>query len=347
MIRELNFDIHGLFRFKATGTNERLLNILNRNYSYFKTDEDIKSDLNIILSDFEPVDGNSFIVDHKYIINSDSIFAKDSHKTVRWQFLLRDLEDTATLHFSGNLFSEIFLRDYLLEPLIGFKLAQKGYSLLHASGVMLNNKGIVFAACKGVGKTSTILNLAQKNASYMSNEPIVISNDGLIYSWPTYISFYHYNLMSSPHFSNKLKIRDILELKTKHLIYLLSLKYGSLPLNLSPEIMFKSVGETSPLDSLIILTKTTGDKIKIIENLNCEIVAEKLLSVNRFEYKYFSDILTAYSYVFPKSNAKNFWQILRGNFLAFSQRAKCYEIEIPKRYDPLVFEKIYEYIREN
>lgn len=343
----MNFNIHDLLKFKIEGTDKRILKHFSRDYSYFRTNEEIESELDIIVSDFTSTNDNCYIINQKYYVKDNYIFCNDSHKIVKWSFCIKDIENKPTVYFKGGLFSEIFLRDFIIEPLIGFKLAQKGYSLVHASGVALDNKGFVFPACKGVGKTSTMLNLIGDGGIYLSNEPIIISNDGMVYSFPSYIHFYHYNLKGNPQFSEKLKIEDKIELELKHLVYLLSLKYGSFSLNIDSKKLFKEIGDKYPLQSLILLTKTNRKEVKILENIDKKELVERLITINKFEMQYFSDYLMAYSYIYPENTVTSYWQTLENNLVSALSKTPCHEVVIPFKYNSTVYEEIYRLIKRN
>ena len=344
---KMNFNVHDLFKFKMEGTNKKILKHFSQDYSYFRTDEEIESELDIILSDFIPDNKDCYIINHKYYIKENYIYCKDKYKIVNWKFCIKNLNGKPTIYFKGGLFSALFLRDYIIEPLIAFKLAQKGFLLIHASGVALNGKGFVFPACKGVGKTSTMLNLIDNGGIYLSNEPIIISNKGKVYSFPSHIHFYHYNLKGASKFSGSLKIKDKIELELKHLIYILSLKYGSFPLNINAEKVFEKIGDEYPLQSLILLTKTNRNGITILENIDKKELVERLILVNMFEMQYFSDILMAYSYVFPKNITKSFWEIFEDNLLSALSKIPCHEVKIPFEYNEKVYEEIHQLIQKN
>ena len=343
----MNFNIHDIFKFKIEGTDKRTLKHFSQDYSYFRTNKEIETELDIIVSDFTPSNDDCCIINHKYHVKEKYLFCKDSYKIVRWSFCIKDIENKPTVYFKGGIFSERFLRDLIIEPLIGFKLAQKGYSLIHASGVALNNKGFVFPACKGVGKTSTMLNLVEDGAIYLSNEPIIMSNDGIVYSFPSFIHFYHYNLKGTPQFSKNLKIKDRIELELKHLVYLLSLKYGSFALNIDSNNLFREVGGEYHLQSLLLLTKTNRKKVKILEDIDKKELVERLITINKFELQYFSDCLMAYSYIFPESTRNSFWQTLESNFMSALSKITCHEVEIPFKYNSKTYEEIYKLIKRD
>ncbi|HEY9245930.1 MAG TPA: hypothetical protein VIO11_03695 [Candidatus Methanoperedens sp.] len=342
----MNFNIHNLFKFKIEGTDKNQLDHFCRDYSYFRTNEEIESELDIKLSDFIPDTRDCHIINHKYYIKNNYIYCSDRYKVVKWRFCIQDIDTRPTVYFKGGMFSETFSRDYIIEPLIALKMAQKGYSLMHASGVALNDKGFIFPACKGVGKTSTMLNLMEDGGTYLGNEPIIISNNGKVYSFPSYIHFYHYNLKGTSSFSKNLSAKDRIELELKHLLYLLSFKYGSFPLDIDHKKLFKKAGDEYPLQGLILLSKTNRNELNILENIEKDALIERLITINKFEMQYFSDILMAYLYVFPDSITKSFWKISEDNLRKSLSNIICHEVEIPMKFDQGVYREINQLIQK-
>ena len=126
----MNFSLHNLTKFKVEGTNRGYLKYLSRDYAHFKTDEPVDSDLDIIISDFTPDNDNCYVVNRKYWIRKGYLFTTHHHKLVRWKVCIRDLtQKKTTVYFSGSKFGEVFLRDYIIEPLISLKLFAKGSPL--------------------------------------------------------------------------------------------------------------------------------------------------------------------------------------------------------------------------
>jgi hypothetical protein len=287
----VNFNIHNLITIKFEGTNHRLLDHFRKDYSYFVTDRQIDPDIHVILSDFIPDNNDCYNINNKYYIKTNYIQSEDTYKMVHWKYCVKNIEEKPQLLFQGSLFSEIFLRDYFIEPLIAFKLAQKGLTFLHASSVAYNDGGFAFAACQGVGKTTTLVNLISDGATYLSNEPSLISHEGTIYSFPSFLHFYHYNLKGNQRFSKSLKKTERLELELKHLAHLLSFKYVSFPLNIDAARIYGKIGNKYPLKSQFILSKTTGSKVHVHENCDIKDIVKKLVLINRFELDYFSNRL--------------------------------------------------------
>lgn len=342
----MDFNIHNLFKFKIEGTDKKILKHFSQDYSYFKTDEKIESELDVIVSDFTPSNDDCYIINHKFYVKGNYIFGNDTHKIVKWSFCIKDIENKPTVYFKGGLFSGIFLRDYIIEPLIGFKLAQKGYSLLHASSIAIAGKGFVFAGTPGVGKSAIILNLTRNDTAFLSDEITLLSNNSMIYSFPSPIRVYNYNLIGNLHLYKKMALKDKFEIRLKYFIYILSLKYAKLYQDIGAEKLFDKIEKKSPLHSLVLLSKTTKNKIKLIQDIDKEEFVKQLILVNKYQFKHFSEYLSAYSLCYPKSETASFWQILEKNLFESVKKAHCYEVEIPSKYDYSSFEEFDNILNE-
>jgi hypothetical protein len=342
----MNFNIHNIFKFKIEGTDRRCLKHFSQDYSYFRTDEEIESELDIIVSDFIPSNNDCYIVNHKYYAKENYLFCNDSHKIVRWCFCIRGIEGKPTVYFKGGLFSDIFLRDYIIEPLIGFKLAQKGYSLLHASSIVIDGKGFVFAGTPGVGKSAIILNLSRNDTAFLSDEITLLSNNSLIYSFPSPIRVYNYNLRSNLRLYKKMTLKDKFETRLKYFIYILSLKYAKLFQDIGAENLFDKIEKKSPLHSLVLLSKTTKNEINLVQGIDKKEFVKRLILVNKYQFRHFSEYMSAYSYCYPKSEMTSYWQVLENNLFDSIKKVHCYEIEVPSEYNYGSFEEFDNILNE-
>ena len=337
----MNFNVYDILRFRVLGSNWKCIQYLSRNYSFFKTRFSVDSDLDLIISNFIPENSQCYVINRKYYIKEDYIFWEDRYKIVRWKICLKGIHGGKTLAFlnTGKLGITILL-DYFIEPLLGFKLARKGFCLLHSSGIAIDGKAIIFPAHVGVGKTSTILRLRGKGI-FLGNEKVLLSDKGVVYGFPTPIHIYDYNVEDNPCIYRSLKLREQLELKIKKLIKSFSQGYASFPLEVDPERFWEVKKEKFPLQAVFLLTKTNKDRVIIKEISNREELSTRLLLIVRHEMRYLWECLQAYSYIYPEVNLEDFWQRMRKNILSALRQTLCYEVEIPWRYDQQVFEKIY------
>lgn len=346
----LNFNLHDIFKFRVIGENKRFLNYLEKEYSFFKVNGISNPDLVVIIGKFKPNNSNCSIINHKYYIKKNYIYCRDSYKVVRWSVQISNLERKKIIvHFDGNFFADSFLCRYIIEPIMRFKMNQKGYTFLHSSGISDGKQAFLLSACKGVGKTSTVLHLVNEGRKFLSDDFTILSKKGIVWSYPTTIHLFEYNLKGCPFVFKKLRFKDKILVKLYDYVYKLTLKYGQLPLDVNVENIFSNVkiGKSYPLRSLILLTKTNKDKIKVKKITNGHDLVKRLISINKFEAFHFFDYMLAYSFIFPNGKVAVHWETLEKNLLSALEKSPCYRVDVPKNYTFKVFKKIKSILTTN
>ena len=327
----MNFNIHDLLYLKISGENRRYLDYLGKEYSFFKTDESINPDIEVIITDSVNPKGDYHPVDNKYFVKDGHLHCRDRYKMVRWSLSMDDLEGRTAVHFSGGFRGEYILKDFFIEPLLGFKLATKGFTILHASAIAINDAGFVFAGGPESGKTASLLSLNAPDNTFLADEITVLSHDGVIYSLPLPIRIYHHNLKDMTSIAHKLTPQQKLEVRMKHYIYRLSLGYIKLPLSIRPEKLFNRIGGTYPLRCLTLLTRTQGESIEVREIADRKELAERLFLINEQQFPYWFKYVSAYSSVYPSSRVASHSQVMREHLSQALDNVACYEIKVPRR----------------
>lgn len=348
MVESMNFNFHNLLQMGVRGEHgNKFMNYMEREYSYFKRDSSPKSELIIIIGDFEPKNEDCTIINHKYFVKKNYFYCEDSYKVVKWKVEIENFEgNPTTVRYHGNYFADSFLVRYVVEPLLWIKLLEKGVATLHSSGVCDGKRAFLLTACKGVGKTSTILNLVNEGGTYMSDDFTLLSKDGIVYSYPTTIHLFAYNLKTFP--QEVIPNMDRTKTKMYDLIYKLSLGYGSLPVDVNVERVWGKIGDQSPLSAVILLTKTNKKKEDLeVKKITGSEVASRTIPINILEAFNFYDYMLAYSYVFPDSNIATHWKRLEEMLKKILKNIPCYLVEIPKEYTLDSFETIKHILKEN
>jgi len=340
----MNFNLHNLLYFKIEGMNKRYLNYLGREYSFFRTEKNIDPDVEVVIADYINPDSNCRLVNNKYFVKEGYLYCKDRYKVVRWSLSIDGLEDKTKVHFSGGIWGEHILKEFVIEPLIGFKLAAKGYCTLHASAIGINDAGFVFVGEPEAGKTASILGLGANNDAFLSDEITLLSNDGVVYSFPSPIRIYYYDLEGMlPH--HQMTFQQKLEVRIKHLIYVLSLGYAKLPLHISAEKLFKRIGRTCPLRCLILLTRTKDENIDVMEIANKKELVKRLVIITEQQFPYWFKYISAYSSLYPSSQVASYSQLMVNNLSEALEKVACYEIKTPHNFSKSYREKFQQVIQ--
>lgn len=311
--------------------NKRYLNYLGREYSCFKTEEQVDPDVEVIIA--APINPASkcYLVDNKYFVKDGYLYCRDRYKVARWTLAINDLEGKTVVHFSGGFWGEHVLKEFVIDPLIGFKLATKGFSILHASAMAINGAGFIFAGGAGAGKTASILSLNVHDSIFLSDEITVLSNDGMVYSFPSPIRIYYYDLESMTP-QHQMTPQQKLEVKIKHSICILSLGYAKLPLHINAEKLFEGIGGAYPLRCLVLLTKTSGEDIDVTEITDKKELVERLVRINEQQFPYWFKYVSAYSSVYPSSQVASYSQVTIDNLSQALDKVACYEIKAPHKF---------------
>ena len=100
------YSINGILSFSITGPGKKV-DYVHKQYSYFLSDKPLdKVDIEVRVGSFDEkkIVGDEYqVVNRKYKIHEDAIFAEDSYKVAKWKFLIEGLrKEKTTVYFDGN-----------------------------------------------------------------------------------------------------------------------------------------------------------------------------------------------------------------------------------------------------
>ena len=250
----------------------------------------------------------------------------------RWSLSIDGLEGKTVVHFNGGIWGRHVLKEFIIEPLISFKLASQGFSILHASAMAINDGGFIFAGGPEAGKTASILSLSVHDNVFLSDEITLLSKDGVVYSFPSPLRICLYRLKGMNSVYHKMTPQQKLETKIKHFAHILSLGYAALPSDISAEKLFQRIGGTYPLHCLVLLTRTKDKDVAITEITDKRALVERLVLMNEQQFPYWFKYVRAYSSVYPSSQVASHSQVIRGNLSEALDKVACYEIKTPHKF---------------
>jgi hypothetical protein len=314
-------------------------------FAYYETDQPIEPDLIVSLQTHHPDLTNCFWVDGKYAIRENFIHYENRYKSARWSLSIEGLESAqTTVRIQANLLARPVLAGETLISLIRYKLAQKGYALLHASGVSIDDKGLFFAARGGVGKTITAISSVRRGARLYGDDTVILGKDGKMYGFavPFNLRFtYDIKKLLGVQFSWKTRV----ELALKKLISIMSFGHYRLFTILRADKVFpKAMGRSTTLTTGFIFLR--GPKFEIEDEPNRSLFLHQLMHIVRFESSELIGMLLAYRHIFPHSSVVNFWDQFYQILESATEGIRTSRVTIPKLYKPEYFENLWQKISQ-
>ena len=289
MMETRYFNIHDKIRILVEGNRKKMLPI----YNDLKFFEVRPSEM-----DFDKVDiyinlnlGNvnkplkSKTINYPYgktvlYKGDDNFYVEDQYKVVKWKTIFKFNQDSINVSFTGGIFSDYFLKLYILQPLLRFTAPKHGLTPFHCSMIERNGKAYVLSAFKGSGKTSTLINaLYDGKTNYMSDD-LAFVDEETAYAYPTPIHLYSYNLQHFPQIKCSLTASKLFEFFVKSMIFKTSMNYASFPTDVTADMIQKSITPSAPIGKIINLLKSEEKDI-----------VDFLVKTNEFEMFRFVDYM--------------------------------------------------------
>ena len=353
MKQVLNYNIHDLLTFQIVRNKRKdLLKDLNLEFSFFETDEEINDpDIVLNIGKFTPSNEGCYVVDHKYHVKENYIYCKDSEGKARWEVEILGFENgKATINFDDKVLGlqSILIPDFLpqnllLRPLIEYKLAKKGYFLIHSGAVSKDNKAYILEGRGGAFKTTLTMDFVRKAGfKFMADDRVIIHEDNVL-SFPIHPILFtfrakHLTTEDPRGFLDKVRLGRYLWRNSK-----------STTNNLE-------VANASTLSALISIVKTNKRTLRIKEGYLKE-TRDKLITSIEMEmihspkmmgmsFGCYLKYMLAYSFVFPYSPVATYWNDLKMGLEKILKNVPIYRIEIPEKYNMEVFESVLSLIEE-
>jgi len=238
--------------------------------------------------------------------------------------------DFPKMHF--NTIFDFLLRIYFI---------RKGYVLVHAACVSLNNKGVLLPAWKSVGKTELALKLVESGFSFLGDDKVWLNKENKVLSYPRYVVIKESNAESFVDVTGKMylfkkKIKSKLLLDERNgkifMFYnaviskLIKLPVFHLPIEkLYPNSKtIKSV----KLSSVFYLTKHEKTTVK---QMSRESLQTSMKSINNLEWNsYLFDFVNSHDLICSKANS---WSNLLLELIKSEEEIIEESIDLEKTYE--------------
>lgn len=339
------YNLHNILKIRTVIENPgRYDSYLEKTYRHYEVEDEGDADLVITIGRFAADLSGCAMVDGKYFVKDNYLFYRSRYKLAHWNTEIQGIEGRVTrVRIDCNSFGRMVIPGETIYNLIRFKLAQKGYPLIHGSAVGQGGDGYVFSARGGTGKTITSLNFVRRGLDFYSDDSVMLHGESALgFVVPFNLRFtYDVESLLGVHFSGAVRR----ELFVKRLISLFTLGRISLFTTLEPKEVFpRSIRDKARLKKAFILVQ--GPRLSIEEHIPLEWATQEMLINMQFEAPELTGLILAYSYCFPLSPAGDFWDRVEGQIRDSLAGAETHRITVPVVYTKEVFEEIYRKVLE-
>ena len=335
---EKHYSIHDIINFKIVnnaGFLSRVLPFWDIELRDFESERKAEPDFTVFLGKFSPKSADCLILDDRFHIKEDYLYCSDSYKWARWQLEMSGFNGgNLEVHISANPFAWMLLPDLIINPLIWFKLNEKGCAIVHGSGVVKNDSAYIFAGRGAAGKTTIALNLVERGFKLLGDHFVVLNNDNVL-SFLSPLHIVGFNL--TPFVQRRMKARQKILFRLNQLSQKVTgLQFGT---KISPKTLLAGLTEDKArLHSVFLLLPRTRFKV---EKVSKEEIIAHMIPNQKLESFPFIKYMMEYSYLFPRSNMAGYWTRYEQNLSqALGAAQAFYRVEVPLTYDNETLEEI-------
>ena len=335
---EKYYNVHDIVRFKIMGNVGLLGRLLSWDAELrdFESTKIANPDFAVYLGKFTPHNQNCYFLDEKYYMKEDYLYCQDSYRYIKWELEMSGFERSdMEVRLNCNLPGEMFASDLIINHLIWLKLNEKGYPIVHGSGVSKDGKAYIFAGQGAAGKSSIVLNLMEYGFKLLGDHFVVLNN-GYVMSFPSPLHIMGFNV--TPFIKMNMSLKHKVFFHSNELLYKLTGRGTATKINVNG-IFPNSLEDKAKLHSIFLLLpkeKFKAEKIGREDLINHLVMNQKLESFPSF-IKY----MVEYSYLFPQSNMATYWEHYEENLRrALSPEIEIFKLEVPRRYDAKTLSEI-------
>ena len=335
-----DYDIHGILSFTAEGKSNLLDGFLQGwdiELRGLQSAGGDNPDLVVTLGGFTPDHRGCTILDDKYCIRRDYLHClEDRDSYARWQLQICGFEQSETrVDIRPNLLGKTLIPELLVNPLVWYKLNEKGSPVVHGSAVSKDGRAYVFAGRGASGKSTIAISLIEKGFKLVSDHFVVLS-DGDVLRLAAPFHLMDFNLVPV--------IRDNMNAKHKALFFsrqlLRRLTGRRLATKVFPEDVLPEglVADRAELHSVYLLLPRDGLRV---EQIDREEMVRHLVANQKLESFPFIKYMMEYAYLFPDGAVASYWSRYEDNLRRALQRVdRFYKVEVPRRLDAPTLESI-------
>ncbi len=339
---EKYYSIHNIVNFKIVNNANllsRLLPFWDIELRDFENDREAKLDFTVSLGKFNPQKSDCYVLDDKFHIRENYLYCSDSYKYAKWKLKISGFEKgDMEVYVSANPFGWILIPELIINPLIWFKLNQKGFAIVHGSGVTKDGRAYVFAGQGAAGKTTIALNLVARGFKLIGDHFVILSNEAVL-SFFSPLHLLDFNL--TPFVRRRMKTKQKIPFKFNQLLRKMTGK--EIATKISPKTLLPSlIEDKAKLHSIFLLLPREKFEARKVSK---EEFTAHMIPNQKLEFLPFIKYMMEYSYLFPQSVMSTYWARYEENLRQALDAAEAlYRVEVPLRYDNETLERIVEIV---
>jgi hypothetical protein len=329
-----HYQFHQFFRLALHSADAKAIRHFQAEYSGFEVPPSSPVDLDVTVGKFSLEPNGDVSTFGKYRLSADWIYAAERYKVARWQFAIYGLaEPTTYLFFHGGMFTLDFLQGFLIEQIMRYKICQKGLLLIHSGCVARNGVSVLFPGLGHAGKTALALWQVLAGQRFQADDYTFLSARGETYSYPRRLHISDHMYAACPAAMQHLSPKHRLSIKTKKLIYYLSLKYGDLSesLQLTELVPKAEIEEVARLKAVLLLTSSTRTELQEPHPLPKDELVKRVMAINRLEGAHFYNVLLGQYYTSNTRSPSAWWESERDILQQALADVSSYEMLVPRQ----------------
>lgn len=353
MKQVLSYNIHNILKFQITRDKSfGFRDLINLKFSNFQVEEVDKPDIILNIGKFSPSHKGCYLVDYKYHIKENYFYCRDSEGKASWEVEIKGFEQGNTIinfniHHRFGLQSFInpdLLSQILLLRIMEYKLATKGYSLIHSAAISKDNQAYLLCGRGSSFKTTLCMDFVRRAGFDCLGDDRVILHRGKAFSFwlhPSLFQFMTEHLTDEKCFGTLNQAR-----------YIRHLWHGDYRAE-------NQQAKSAELEALLFIAISNGqDRASLTFEpvVELEPVVSRLLVNNRLEdFTYqipafgvdsapFLRYIMAYSFIFPHSPIATYETELAKNLMNALTGIPIYCVDLPPDYSPEVFSQVHQFI---
>ena len=327
------YNFHDIFRLVVHSADPHVIRHFQAEYNAFEVDGFDGADLDVTIGPFSLKVHDSPSVFGRFLVTEDWVYARERHKVARWEFAFTPpAQGTITLLFHGGMFSLDFAHHQFIEPLLRYRVCQRGVVLVGGGSVVKDGRAVLVSGLGQTGKTALTLRQVIDGWRFQSDDMTFLSSRGETYSYPRRLHVTDHMFAICPAAMRQLPTVHKLSIKGKKLVYQGSFRYGELQeaVTMNQLVPGAAIEKTARLSAVVVLVAVPGTSLGPPRRLGRNELLDRLMAINGIECRAFIDVLWACHATGKAVSPAQWWQAERALLEQAVAGVPGFEVGVPR-----------------